>query len=159
MDRPRDNSTVNESEDVFFDLEARRRLSQTILAWMDAAGTNRNRLAIRSGLSRNTINAILKGSRAASLERLARLAAALNTTAGALVDGQQPAGAKLPANAPEKGPRLTDRGSLATAHDSIAATQEALAIVLEVLRDNLQPLPAPATEQLRHASELLRPAS
>jgi transcriptional regulator with XRE-family HTH domain len=99
---------VDGPNDTFFDQAARAQLGETVKAWMDSVGTNKRKLALATGMSRTTLDAILSGSRETSLELVARLAATLNTTTGALVDGQMPTNpppgdSRLPATAARPG--------------------------------------------------------
>ena len=85
-----DTCPVSESDESFFDVEARARLGATIEAWRQSVGVKKFQLALEAGMSRTTLDAILQGKRVASLEKISSLAAALHTTAGTLIDGRHP---------------------------------------------------------------------
>lgn len=74
-------------------------------------------LALAAGISRTTLDAILNGTRPPDFESVARLASALHTTTGALIDGQMPPGAGQGSMLPATGDRLEE---LATRVDALA---------------------------------------
>jgi transcriptional regulator with XRE-family HTH domain len=105
LSRPCDNGSVDGSEEAFFDADARLRLGNAVQAWIDARGTNKRQLSLNTKISRTTIDEIIKASRPAELETIARIAATLNVSLGALLDGKlpedQPQVTKLPARGPD----------------------------------------------------------
>ena len=80
-----DTCTVDETETL-----QSARIAAALRAWMDAASLSIMDLHKRTGISRNTIDQYLKGSRLARIAILEAVARELGTTAGKLIDGIMP---------------------------------------------------------------------
>jgi hypothetical protein len=150
---------VSGTDDAGLEQAARERVAATITAWINYRKIRKSVLTRDAGVSRTTLDQVLKATRAVQIGTLTNLADRLGTTVGALIDGLLP-----PEDASDhrRGGRLESLekwvAQIAELQQAGLREQAAVQISLSEALESLclaGNLPSPAVEGLTRARERL----